>query len=148
VTTLMVGREGSLRVYPEIGIPDPHHPLTHHRNNPDWIAKVAKINTYHTEMLAYFLGRLKETPDGDGTLLDHTAIVYGSGLSDGNRHTHEELPVLLAGRADGSLKPGRHIVYKENTPITNLYLTLLDRAGVNPDTIGDSTGNLQELSGL
>jgi len=148
VSTLMVGREGSLRVYPEIGIPDPHHPLTHHRNNPDWIEKVAKINTYHAEMFAYFLGKLKATQDGDGTLLDHVAVVYGSGLSDGNRHTHEELPVLLAGRADGSLKPGRHLKYTPGTPITNLYMGLLDRAGVRPDTIGDSTGRLEQLSDL
>lgn len=148
VSTLMVGREGSMRVYPEIGIPDPHHPLTHHRNNADWIEKVTRINALHTELFAYFLGRLKATRDGEGTLLDHTLVVYGSGLSDGNRHTHEDLPMLLAGRGDGSVKPGRHLVYKEGTPATNLYMTLLERAGVRPDRMGDSTGTLQELSGL
>lgn len=147
VTTLMVGREGSLRVYPEIGIPDPHHPLTHHRNQQDWIDKVARINTLHTELLAYFLDKLKATPDGDGTLLDHSMIVYGSGLSDGNDHTHEDLPVLLAGRG-GGWKPGRHINFPEGTPMTNLYMTLLDRAGVKPESIGDSTGKLQQLSEL
>jgi hypothetical protein len=148
VTTLMIGREGSLRVYPEIGVPDPHHPLTHHRNNPEWIEKVIKINCLHTELFAYFLKKLKTTADGDGTLLDHSMIVYGSGLSDGNKHTHENLPVLLAGRGDGSLKPGRHIVYPPQTPMTNLYLTLLDRIGVRPEKIGDSTGKLAHLSDL
>src|SRR5215510_2272022 len=91
VSTLVVGREGSNRVYPDIGIPDPHHPLTHHRNNPDWIEKVTQINCLHVELLAYFLKKLKSTRDGDGTLLDHSLIVYGSGLSDGNRHLHEDL---------------------------------------------------------
>jgi hypothetical protein len=146
ISTLMLGREGSMRVYPEIGIPDPHHPLTHHRNNEDWIEKVTQINCLHTELFAYYLGKLKTTKDGDGTLLDHSMIVYGSGLGDGNRHTHIDLPILLAGRGDGSLKPGRHIVYKRGTPITNLYLTLLDRMGVHPEKIGDSTGKVEHLT--
>src|SRR5262249_19376398 len=98
VSTLMIGREGSMRVYPEIGVPDPHHPLTHHRDNPEWIEKVTQINCLHTELFAYLLKKLKMTSDGDGTLLDHSMIVYGSGLSDGNHHVHEDLPVLLAGR--------------------------------------------------
>jgi hypothetical protein len=148
VSTLMLGREGSMRVYPEIGIPDPHHPLTHHRDNPDWIEKVSQINCLHAELFAYFLRKLKSTPDGDGSLLDHSMIVYGSGLSDGNRHSHEDLPVLLAGRGDGSLKPGRHIVYPSGTPITNLYLALLDRVGVRPEKIGDSTGKIEQLTEL
>jgi hypothetical protein len=147
VATLMVGREGSLRVYPEIGIPDPHHPLTHHRNNPDFIEKVTRINCLHVELFAEFLGKLKATPDGDGTLLDHSMIVYGSGLGDGNRHTHENLPVLLAGRG-GGMKAGRHLVYPDGTPMTNLYLTLLDRMGVRPETVGDSTGKLEHLTEL
>ena len=146
VTTLVLAREGSMRVYPEIDVPDPHHPLTHHRNNPEWIEKVTKINCLHTELLAYFLKKLKATADGDGTLLDHSMIVYGSGLSDGNRHQHEDLPVLLAGRGGGSLKPGRHLVYAPETPMTNLYLTLLDRMGVQPEKIGDSTGRVEHLS--
>lgn len=146
VTTLMVGREGSVRVYPEIGIPDPHHPLTHHRGNADWIEKITRINCFHVELFAYFLKRLKATEDGEGTLLDHSMIVYGSGLSDGNRHTHYELPILVAGRGGGSLKPGRHIVYPQRTPVTNLYLALLDYLGVHPDRIGDSTGKLEQLS--
>jgi hypothetical protein len=146
VGTLMIGREGSLRTYPEIGVPDPHHPLTHHRNNPEWIEKVTKINCLHTEMLAGFLKRLKNTPDRDGNLLDHSMIVYGSGLSDGNAHLHERLPVLLAGRGDGTLKPGRHLTYEAGTPMTNLYATLLDRMGVRPETLGDTTGKLTDLS--
>ena len=148
VATLVVAREGSMRVYPEIDIADPHHPLTHHRNNPDWIEKVVRINLFHTELFAYFLNKLKSTQDGNGTLLDHSMIVYGSGLSDGNRHLHENLPVLLAGRGDGSLKPGQHIVYKPGTPMTSLYLSLLDRMGVHPEKIGDSTGKVEHLTDL
>lgn len=142
VTTLMMGREGSMRVYPEIEVPDPHHPLTHHRNNAEWIEKVAKINCLHTEVFAYFLDKLKATKEAGGTLLDHSMIVYVSGLSDGNRHSHEDLPVLVAGRGNGRLKPGRHLVYRRGTPMTNLYVTLLDHLGVQPDGIGDSTGKL------
>ena len=145
VVTLMLGREGSMRVYPEINIPDPHHPLTHHRNNAEWIEKVARINCLHTETFAYFLQKLKSTKEAGGTLLDHSMVVYVSGLSDGNRHTHEDLPVLVAGRGDGSLKPGRHILYKKGTPVTNLYVMLLDRMGVQPEKIGDSTGRLEHL---
>jgi hypothetical protein len=148
ISTLMFAREGSMRVYPEIGIPDPHHPLTHHRNNQDWIEKVARINTLHVELFTYLLDKLKTTKEGDGTLLDHSMIVYGAGISDGNRHNHENLPVVLAGRGDGSLKPGRHIVYKPGKPMTNLYLTLLDCMGAQPEKIGDSTGKLDYLNGL
>ena len=94
---MMMGREGSMRTYPEIGVPDPHHPLTHHRGNKEWIARVDQINAFHMELFADFIAKLKATPDGDGTLLDQSMVVYGSGLSDGNRHTHEDLPVLLVG---------------------------------------------------
>ena len=148
ISTLIVGRESSMRVYPEIGIPDPHHPLTHHMNNREWIEKVTRINIHHIELLAYFLEKLKSTPDGDGTLLDHSMIVYGSGLSDGNRHSHDQLPILLAGRGSDQLKPGRHVSYPKGTPVTNLYLSLLDRMGVQPEKIGDSTGKLDQLSDL
>lgn len=147
VVTMMMGREGSMRTYPEIGVPDPHHPLTHHRGNAEWIERVTKINTLHTELFAGFLKRLKATPDGDGTLLDHSMIVYGSGLSDGNRHTHEDLPVLLVGRG-GGFRHGSHIVHPKDTPMTNLYLTLLDRMGVQQEKIGDSTGAIEHLTGL
>ena len=142
VATLVIGREGSNRVYPEIGISDPHHPLTHHRNNPEWIEKVTRINTLHTELFAYLLQRLKSTTESDGTLLDHSMLVYGSGIADGNKHTHEALPVLLAGGGAGSLKPGRHMIASSGTPITNLYLSLLDRMGVHQEQLGDSTGQL------
>ena len=142
---MMMGREGSLRTYPEIGVPDPHHPLTHHRDKPDWIEKVTKINTFHVELFADFMGKLKATPDGDGTLLDHTMIVYGSGIADGDRHTHEDLPVLLVGGA-GGFKMGRHVRYAKDTPMTNLYLTLLDAIGVRAEAIGDSTGRLEQLT--
>ena len=146
VATLMVGREGSLQSYPEIGVPDPHHPLTHHQNNPEWVEKVTRINVHHMELFAHFVSRLKATPDGDGTLLDHSMVVYGSAIADGNKHTHEALPVLLAGRGGGAIKSGRHVAYAKETPLTNLYLTLLDRMGVRPETIGDSTGRVEHLS--
>ena len=148
VSTLMIGREGSMRTYPELNISDSHHPLTHHRNNPEFIEKVTQINTYHTGLFAKFLGKLKTTQDGDGTLLDNSLVVYGSGISDGNRHTHENLPVLVAGRGGGSVKPGRHIAYNTETPVANLYMTLLDRAGVHPGSIGDSTGKLVQLDSV
>ena len=145
VSTLMLGREGSLRTYPEIGVPDPHHPLTHHRDNPEWIEKVTKVNVLHMELFAKFIAKLAATPDGDGTLLDHSIVVYGSGIADGNKHTHEDLPVVVAGHG-GGLLGGRHLVYAENTPMTNFYLTMLDRIGVKEETIGDSTGRVEHLS--
>lgn len=146
VSTMMIGREGSMRTYPEINVADSHHPLTHHRNNPEWIEKVTQINTLHIELFGRFLGKLKSTSDGDGSLLDNSLVVYGSGISDGNRHTHENLPMLVVGRGGGSIKPGRHIVYDRETPAANLYMTLLDRAGVHPESFGDSTGKLVQLS--
>jgi len=146
VSTLVIGREGSNRVYSELGISDPHHPLTHHRNNPDWIEKITRINCLHLELFAYFLQKLKSTKEADGSLLDHALVVYGSGLADGNRHTHEALPVILAGGGDGSVKGGRHVVYREGTPVTNLYVSMLERMGVVVDRFGDSTGRLDRLS--
>ena len=145
IATFVLAREGSMRVYPEIGIPDPHHPLTHHMNNKEWIEKVIRINRYHLELHTAFLEKLHSIPDGDGTLLDRSMIVYGSGLSDGNRHLHERLPILLAGRGNGQLTPGRHLEYPDGTPVTNLYLSLLQRLGVEPEKIGDSTGKLAYL---
>jgi hypothetical protein len=137
VSTFMLGREGSTRAYREIGISDAHHPITHHRGDPELIEKVARINTYHVEQLAYFLARLKSTPDGDGTLLDHSLIVYGSGLSDGNRHQHDNLPVLVAGKSGG-----QHVTYPDETPMNNLHVSLLDHMGVPIDSLGDSSGKL------
>jgi len=147
VITMMMGREGSMRTYPEIGVSDPHHPLTHHRGNMEWVERVTKINALHMALFAGFIRKLKATPDGDGTLLDHSMIVYGSGLSDGNRHTHEDLPVLIVGRG-GEFRLGSHIVYPKHTPMTNLFLTLLDRVGVQPEKLGDSTGMIEHLTGL
>jgi len=145
IVTMMMGREGSMRTYPEIGVPDPHHPLTHHRNNAEWIEKVAQINVMHAQLFAGFVQKMKNTQDGDGSLLDHSMIVYGSGLSDGNRHTHEDLPILMVGRG-GNFKTGAHIVYPKNTPMTNLFLTMLDRMGVESEKLGDSTGQIEHLT--
>jgi Protein of unknown function (DUF1552) len=145
IVTLMMGREGSMRTYPEIGVPDPHHPLTHHRGNEDWIAKVAKVNTRHVELFADFVRKMDATPDGDGSLLDHSMIVYGSGLSDGNRHDHSDLPTLVVGRG-GGFRMGTHVAHTKGTPMTNLFLTLLDRMGVEPERVGDSTGMIEHLS--
>jgi Protein of unknown function (DUF1552) len=144
IITMMMGREGSMRTYPEIGIADPHHPLTHHRGNADWIEKVTQVNTLHVKLFAGFIEKLKATPDGDGTLLDHSMIVYGSGLSDGNRHLHEDLPILMLGRG-GGFRMGSHMAYPKGTPMTNMFLTLLDRMGVPAEKIGDSTGQIEHL---
>jgi len=147
IVTLMMGREGSMRTYPEIGVPDPHHPLTHHRGNVEWIERVTQVNVHHMQLFAGFLAKLRATKDGDGTLLDHAMVVYGSGLSDGNRHTHEDLPVLVAG-GGGGFTLGRHVAYPKRTPMTNLYLTLLDRMGVPTESIGDSTGRVEHLTDI
>ena len=148
VATFMIGREGSQRTYEEIGISEPHHPLTHHRGAADNIEKITRINTFHAEQFAYFLGKLKSTREGDGTLLDHSMVVYGSGIADGNQHSHENLPMLVAGRGNGGLKPGRYLTYPKGTPTTNLWLTLLDRMDVHPESVGDSTGRLDHLAGI
>jgi len=147
VVTMMMGREGSMRTYPEIGVPDPHHPLTHHRNNPEWVEKVTIVNTMHAELFAGFVRKMQATPDGDGTLLDHSMLVYGSGLSDGNKHLHDDLPVAIVGRG-GDFRLGQHLVYPKDTPMTNLYLTVLDRMGVHEERIGDSTGRIEHLTGV
>ena len=148
VATIVLGREGSLRAYSEIGVPDGHHPLSHHGNRDESLIKLSKINQYHASLFAGFIGKLKAAHDGDGTVLDHSMIMYGSGLSDSNRHLHENLPILLFGRGDGSLKPGRHIVYENPVPMTNLYLTMLDRMDVKPESIGDSTGKVEHLTDI
>ena len=148
IATFMLAREGSNRTYREIGVPGGHHGLTHHRNDEEKISKISKINRYHMELFSYFLKRLDSIQEGDGTLLDHSMVLYGSGLADGNKHTHHDLPVLVAGRAAGGLHPGRHLRYDTETPMANLYLTLLDRMGVHPETIGDSTGRLEHLTDI
>ncbi len=143
VITFMMGRETSPRVYRELDISDQHHPLTHHQNDPAKIAKVLQINIYHAKTFSYFLDKLRSTPDGDGSLLDHVVMVYGGGLSDGNQHLHVNLPLLLI---SGQIKGGRHIRYSSDTPVTNLWLTMLDKVGVPVDSMGDSTGKLELLS--
>jgi hypothetical protein len=141
VSTMMLGREGSVRTYPEIGVPDPHHPLTHHRNHPDFIEKVTRINCLHVEMFAYFVEKLKSTPDGDGSLLDHSTVLYGGALSDGNGHSNDNLPLLVAGHA-GGLRGGRHVAAPAGTPVANLFVTMMDQVGASMESFGDSTGQL------
>lgn len=148
VSTFVTGREGSTRTYPEIDVPDQHHPITHHRGDPALIEKVTKVNEFHTRQLASFLQKLDGMREGDGSLLDRTMVVYGSAIADGNAHSHENLPVLLAGGGAAGLKTGTHIRYPRGTPMTNLYLTLLDRMGVNAESIGDSTGELNHLTDI
>jgi hypothetical protein len=146
LSTFMVGREGSVRAYPEVGVTDAHHPLTHHQGNMDMLAKVREINILHAKLFAEFLQKLKNTPEGDSNLLDQSLIVYGSGLSDGNQHTHDQLPTLLAGRGGGFVSPGRHLIYQRETPVTNLFATMIERVGVRGEHVGDSTGRLAGLS--
>ena len=144
--TCMFANAGSNRSYRNIDVPDGHHDLSHHGGNDVKLEKIAKINHFHVQQLAYFLKRLDSIPEGDGTLLDQCMIMYGSGLSDGNRHNNENLPVLLAGGGGGSIETGRHIRYRTETPLANLFLSMLDRSGVQVPRIGDSTGLLPYLS--
>jgi hypothetical protein len=146
VTSLLIGREQSGRSFPEIGVVEPHHSLSHHRDDPAFIAKKAKIDAYHIKLYSYFLDKLDATPDGDGSLLDHSIIMYGAGLGNPNLHEHTNLPVLLAGGGAGALKTGRHVAYPAETPMTNLLVSLLDKVGVRTDSFGDSTGRLEHLS--
>ena len=148
VITFQLARETSNRTYTEIGVPDPHHPLTHHGNDPEKIARMAKINAFHVSLFAYFLEKLKSTPEGDGTLLDHALYLYGSGMGNPNVHDHVNLPILVAGGGSGTVKGGRHIKYAEPTPLANLHLTLLERAGVRMDAFADSKGKVDELLSL
>jgi hypothetical protein len=146
VATLMIGREGSTRAYPEIGIADGHHPLTHHMGNMEMLEKVSQINSLHLRLFSEFLVKLKATKEGDGNLLDQSMIVYGSGISDGNVHTHDQLPTILAGRGGGFISPGRHILYQRETPVCNLFATMVENMGVRGEHLGDSTGRLAGLS--
>ena len=139
VTAFMLGREFSGRTFPEIGIPDSHHPISHHQNDPEKLAKMVKINVYHATLFAYYLDKLRATPDGDGTLLDHVTIIYGGGMSDSNAHDPHNLPILLVG-GGGGRTGGRHLVYPKGTPLANLHLTVLETLGVPVKSIGDSTG--------
>jgi hypothetical protein len=145
VGTFMLAREASTRTYNHIGVPDPHHAISHHGNAPDKIEKHAKINTYHVSLFNHFLDRLRSTPDGDGTLLDHSLVLYGGCISNGNLHTHGPLPTLLAGGACGQLTGGRHIRTAEDTPMANMLVSILEKVGVETGSIGDSTGRLVDL---
>jgi hypothetical protein len=142
VGTFMVGHEMGGRAYPELGFGDQHHSLTHHQGDTAKIAKVLQINMFHTRLYGYFLERLESLPDGDGSLLDHSLLIYGSPLSDGNMHLYKDLPVLLVGGEATGIRGGRHVAFPENTPIANLYLTLLDKLGIHLESFGDSTGGL------
>ena len=148
VITFQLARETSNRTYPEIGVPDPHHPLTHHGNDAEKITKMQKINAFHVSLFAYYLEKLRSTPDGDGNLLDHSLVLYGSGMGNPNIHDHVNLPIVVAGGAAGRVKGGRHIRYAEPTPLANLHLTLLERAGVRMDAFADSQGKVDELLSL
>ncbi len=145
ISTFMMAREVSYRTFPMLGISEGFHPASHHQNNPERLENLTRINTYHVSLVAHFLERLKSTPDGDGTLLDHSLVLYGSGMSNSNIHNHSPLPVLVAGGAAGRMKGGRHLKYAENTPMSNLLLSILHKAGVEHDSVGDSTGPLAEL---
>ena len=145
VITFQLARETSNRSYPEIGVDDPHHPLTHHGNDPDKIAKVAKINQFHVSLFAEFLEKLQATPEANGSLLDHALYVYGSGMGNPNVHDHTNLPILVAGGAAGNMQGGRHIKLAEPAPLANLHLTLLNKVGIEIESFGDSRGQMDEL---
>ena len=145
IITFQLARETSNRTYPEIGVSDPHHPLTHHGNDPEKVAKVAKINRFHVSLFAEFLEKLDATPEGAGSLLDNSLYLYGSGMGNPNVHDHTNLPILVAGGAAGNMRGGRHIEYDKATPLANLHLTLLNKVGVNINSFADSTGHVDEL---
>jgi hypothetical protein len=148
VITFQLAREASTRTYPEIGVPEAHHPLTHNGGNPEKLAQVAKINAFHVSLFAYYLEKLKNTPDGDGSLLDHSMILYGSGMGNPDVHDHVNLPILVAGGGAGQMKGGRHIRYAEPAPLANLHLTLLEKVGVKMESFADSRGTIPELLSL
>ena len=145
VITFQLARESSNRTYPEIGVPDPHHPLSHHGNIPEKLAMLAKINQFHVSLFGSFLEQLASVPEGDGSLLDHSLYMYGSGMGNPNVHDHVNLPIVVAGGGAGRTKGGRHIKYEEPTPMANLHLTLLDAVGVKLDTFSDSTGTIDTM---
>ena len=145
VTTFQIARETSNRTYPEIGVPDPHHPLSHHGDDPDKIARMAKINAFHVSLFAEYLEKLQNTREGNGSLLDNVLLLYGSGIGNPNVHNHTNLPIILAGGAAGGMKGNRHVRYKKPTPLANLHLTILDKVGVKLDTFGDSNGKIENL---
>jgi hypothetical protein len=145
VITFQLARETSNRTYPEIGVSDPHHPLTHHGNDPAKVEKVARINRFHVSLFAEFLAKMRDTREGNGSLLDHSLLLYGSGMGNGNQHDHDNLPILVAGGAAGRMRGGRHIRFAQPTPLASLHLTLLDKVGVRLDSFADSRGKVDEL---
>lgn len=145
VVTFQLARETSNRTYPEIGVSEPHHPLTHHGNNPEKIAKVARINQFHVSLFAEFLKKLETTPEGTGSMLDHVLYLYGSGMGNPNLHDHVNLPIIVAGGAAGKMQGGRHIRYDKPTPLANLHLTLLNKVGVSVESFADSNGKIDDL---
>jgi hypothetical protein len=145
VITFQMARETSNRTYPEIGINEPHHPLTHHGNDPEKIAKVAEINKFHLSLFSEFIQKLQQTPEAGGTLLDHVLYLYGSGMGNPNLHDHQNLPIVVAGGAAGHMRGGRHISFAQPTPLANLHLTLLDRVGIRLESFADSNGRVDDL---
>ena len=145
IITFQLAREASTRTYPQIGVPEPHHPISHHTNDPEKLAKLAKINAYHVSLFSYFVDALRNTPDGQGTLLDNSLILLGSGMGNPDVHDHSNLPIVLAGGGGGTVKAGRHIRYPQQVPLANLHMTLLDKIGVRIDNFADATGTLTEL---
>ena len=148
VSTFLVGREKSVRTFPEIGVADPHHPTSHHRQRPEQLAKLSKINTYHMQIFGRFLEKMASTQDGDGSLLDHSALVYGAGMGNSNAHDPLDLPIVLAGGGGGTIKSGRHVRLPEGTPLANMHLTILEKMGIPAERLGDATGDLPVLSGV
>jgi hypothetical protein len=142
VASMIIAREVSNRSYPQIGVPDQHHPVSHHRNDPELIEKKSKIDAYHVSLVAYLAEKMAATPDGDGSLLDNSLLLHGGGMGDGNLHRHSDLPCALVGRLGGRIRSGQHVACEPGTPMTNMLLTLLDKIDVHVDAIGDSTGRL------
>ena len=145
VISFQLAREASTRTYPEIGVPEPHHPVSHHGKNPDKLAKLAKINEFHVSLFAEFLEKMAATKEGNGSLLDHSLYLYGSGMGDSDAHDHTDLPIIVAGGAAGNMQGGRHIKYPKHTPMANLHLTLLNKMGIEMDSFSDSDGTADEL---
>jgi len=145
VSTFMMAREVSYRTFPMLGVSEAFHPASHHQNNPERLAQLTRIQTFHVGLWSYWLEKLRATPDGDGNLLDHSLLLYGGAMSNSNVHNHAPLPIVVAGGANGTMKGGRHLKYKEDTPMANLLLTVLNKAGIPQESVGDSTGPLTEL---